>query len=140
MGLHNKKVIKLLESIQSREMVKNLLSKRYGKWLRSLDLLSLKRRPREGFMMAFTVSSRWEWRNSTDLFSLVIVTGPEGTALELCQGRVRLCIRKIYFSKRVVGPWNGLLRAVVTVPSCWSLGRIQTTSSDVGFQFYVVLC
>lgn len=48
-------------------MVKNLLSKRYGKWLRSLDLLSLKRRPREGFMKAFTVSSRWEWRSSTDL-------------------------------------------------------------------------
>jgi len=49
-----------------------------------------------------------------DLFSLVTATG---SSMELCHGNVKLGIRKRLFTKRTVGNWNRVCRAVDTVPS-----------------------
>lgn len=38
----------------------------------------------------------------------------------LCQRRAGFEIRKMFFTKRVVGHWNRFPRAVVTAPSCRS--------------------
>ena len=56
-------------------------------------------------------------------------------SMGLCQGRVRLGVRK-----RVMRPWNRLPRAVGMAPSCPSSRNIWKMLSDVGFGFWVVLC
>jgi len=59
--------------------------------------------------------------------------------MELHQGRVKLGIRKRFFT-RGRWAWIWMPRAVVTAPSCWSSRSVWRMPSDIGFEFWVVLC
>ena len=49
-------------------------------------------------------------------------------------------MRKRFYTERVVGHWNRLPGAVGTAPSCQSSRSVWIILSDVGFEFWVVLC
>ncbi|KAJ7411782.1 hypothetical protein BTVI_48635 [Pitangus sulphuratus] len=67
------------------------------------------------------------------LFSQSTSDRTKGHSLKLCQGRVRLDIKKNTFVERVVKPWNGLLRLAVEPPSLEVFKkRLDMTRSAMG--------
>lgn len=72
-----------------------------------------------------------------DLISLVTSNCTQQYRAESGEGQVGL--RKRFFT-RGQRAWNRLPRAIITAPSCQRSVSDQTTLSDVGFRFWVVLC
>lgn len=61
----------------------------------------------------------------------------QGNGMELQQGKVRLYIRKSFFTKK---HWNRLSRAVIISRSCWNLRSVWTILSVLWSNFQVVSC
>lgn len=67
------------------------------------------------------------------------ISRTQGNSIELHQRRVRLGVRKRFFT-RGQWAWRRFLKAMVTVPGCCSSRSLWTTVSGIGFEFWVMLC
>ena len=76
----------------------------------------VKRRLRNDLITLYSFLRRRSGEGGTDLFSLVSSDRICGNGSKLHQGRFRLDIKKHFFTKRVVKPWNRLPREAVNAP------------------------
>ncbi|KGL91536.1 hypothetical protein N301_10577, partial [Charadrius vociferus] len=116
----HKKDTDLLERVQRRamRMIRGLEHLSYEERLRELGLFILAtRRVRGDLIAAFQYLKRAYRRAGEGLFTRSCSDRTRGNGYKLEEGRVRLNIRKKFFTLRVVRHWHRLPREVVEAPS-----------------------
>jgi len=115
----HRKDMELLERLQRRatKMIRGLKHLCYEERLRELGLFSLEKRRLQGDLIAVFQYIKGAYRkDGENLFIRTYCNRTRDNGFKLKEGRLRLEIRKKFFTMRVVKYWNGLPRVVVDAP------------------------